>query len=76
MIPNANGWRYLAVKKLSALLRVITSKKYGDFYSLNCLHSSVTENKREPDKKVCENKDFYNVVIPSEEANNITLQSI
>ena len=27
MIPNGEGWHYLAVKKLSALLKGITSKK-------------------------------------------------
>ena len=36
-------WHYLAVKKLSALLRGITSKHHGDFYCLNCLHSFATE---------------------------------
>ena len=39
MVPNGEGWNYLAVKKLSALLREITSKHYGDFYRLNCLYS-------------------------------------
>ena len=38
-------WHYLAVKKLSALLRGITSKDPGDFYCLNCLHSFATEKK-------------------------------
>ena len=38
MIPNRKGrWHYLAVKKLSALLRVITLKNNGDFYCLNSL---------------------------------------
>ena len=32
MIPNVEKWHYLALKKLSALLRVITSKHYGGFY--------------------------------------------
>ena len=45
MIPNGEGWYYLAVKKLSALLREITSKHHGDFYCLNCLHSFATEKK-------------------------------
>ena len=36
MIPNGKGWHYLAVKKLSALLRGITSKHHVDFYCLNC----------------------------------------
>ena len=40
MIANREGWRYLAVKKLSALLKGITSKHKDDFYSLNCLHPS------------------------------------
>ena len=46
MIPNEEkeGWHYLAVNKLSALLRGITSKHHGDFYRLNCLHSFRTEN--------------------------------
>ena len=45
MIPNGEGWHYLAVKELSALLRGITSKHHRDFYCLNCLHSFATEKK-------------------------------
>ena len=40
MIPNGEKWHYLAVKKLSALLREISSKHYdffNDFYCLTCL---------------------------------------
>ena len=46
-IPNEEkeGWDYLSVKKLSTLLRGITSKHHGDFYCWNCLHSFRTENK-------------------------------
>ena len=46
-IPNEEkeGWHYLSVKKLSTLLRGITSKHHGDFYCWNCLHSFRTENK-------------------------------
>ena len=47
MIPNGEGWHCLAVKRLPALLRGITSKHPRDFYCLNCLHSFATENKRE-----------------------------
>ena len=32
-------WHYLAVKKLLALLRGITSKHHGDFHCLKCFHS-------------------------------------
>ena len=35
IIPNANRWHYLTVKKLSALLKGIISKHNGDFYCLN-----------------------------------------
>ena len=51
MVPNGEGWHYLAVKKLSALLGGITFKHHSDFYCLNCLDSFTTENKRESHKK-------------------------
>ena len=38
-------WHYPAMKKLSTLLRRITSKHHGECYCLNCLHSFATENK-------------------------------
>ena len=52
-------------KELSALLRVLlealllTSKHYGDFYCL--------KKKFELYKKLYENKDFCNVIVPSED---------
>ena len=64
-------WHYLAIKKISALLRGIISKNNGDFYCLNCLHSFRTKNKLELHKRVCENKDFCNVITPSEDNNKI-----
>ena len=68
MIPNGEKlWHYLAVKKPSALLRGTTSKNYGDFYCLNCLHSFRTKSKLESHKKVREKKDFGNVIMPSED---------
>ena len=44
-LKTEKKWHYLAVKKLSALLRGMTSKHYGDFNYLNCLNSSRTKNK-------------------------------
>ena len=67
MISNGEKWHYLAVKEISALLRGITSKHYVDFYCLNCLHSFRTKNKFDSHKKVFENKDFCNVIIPFED---------
>ena len=60
MIPNKlkEGWHYLAIRKLSTLLRRTTSKHHGDF-SLTRLHSFKTENKLKSHAKVCKNnKDF------------------
>ena len=68
MILNGEEWHYLTVKALSELKRGITSKHHGYFYCLNCLHSFATENKSKPHKKLCENKDFCNFIMPSEEA--------
>ena len=50
-----------------ALLRGITSKNNGDFYCLNCLHSFRTKHKLKSHNKVCENKDFCNVIVSSED---------
>ena len=58
------GWHYLAVKKLSALLRGITSKHDGDFYCLNCLHFFRVENKLKYHEKVSKNKDFCGIAMP------------
>ena len=71
MIPNKEkeGWHYLAVKKLSTLLRGITSKHHGDFYCFNCLHSFRTGNKLKSHEKIRKNKDFCEIVMPSEKDN-------
>ena len=68
MIPNKGNerWHYLAVKRLSALLHGISSKHNGNFYCLNCLDSFRTENKLKSHEKVCKNKDFCGIVLPTE----------
>ena len=66
MIWNGEGWHYLAVQKFSALLRGITSKHVGDFNCLNYLHLFRTKYKLDFHKKVCEDKDFCGVIMPSE----------
>ena len=52
-------------KKLSALLKGITSKHKLDFYCLNYLYFYRTKRKLESHKEVCKNKDFCGVVMPS-----------
>ena len=73
MILNGEGWHYLAVKKLLALFRGITSKHHSDFFCLNCLHSFATENKHKSHEKVCKNKDLCNVLMPSEDTKILEL---
>ena len=63
MIPNKERWPYLAVKKLFALLKGITSKHDGNFY---CCHSFKTKDKLESHKNVYQNNSFRGVAIPSE----------
>ena len=63
-IPNKKGWHYIAA---SALLRRISSKHNGELYCLNCIHLVRTKDKPESHKKEWENKDFNNVVMPSED---------
>ena len=67
MIPNREKWHYLAVKKLSSLVRRITSKHHVNFYCVNCLHSFTRVRKLESHKKVCGNKNFFNVIMPFED---------
>ena len=63
------SWHYLAVKTLPALFRGTTSKSNGDFYCLNCLHSFRTKNKLRFREKVCKNKAFCAIVLPSQKFN-------
>ena len=72
MIPNEEKkwqWHCLAVKQLSALLHRVTSENKGDIYCLNYLHSFRTENKLKSHQKVCKNKHYSGIVIPSEKDN-------
>ena len=43
MITDGKNWHYLAIKKLSALLRGIISNHKDNFYCLNCFHSYTTK---------------------------------
>ena len=43
------------------------SKHDGDFYCLNCFHSFRTKNKLESHTTACEDEDFCNVNMPSED---------
>ena len=56
ILNHGEKLHYLALKKLSALLKGITPKQVGDFYCLNYFHLSRTKNKLESHKKYVEIK--------------------
>ena len=64
MITDGEKWHYLAVKKLYALLRGITSNNIDDFYCLNCFRSYTTEKKLKKHKNVCEIHNYCYVQMP------------
>ena len=51
---------------MSALFREITSSKNGDFYCLNCFHSSRTLNKLKKHERVCNNHNYCRIDLPEE----------
>ena len=44
---------------------MVINKINSHSYCLNCVHSFRTNSKLESHKKVCENKDFCNIMMPS-----------
>ena len=67
---NYYWWWKMALsfcKKLSLLLRRITSKNVGDFYCLNCFHSHCTKEKLKEHENVCKNQDYCYVEMPKED---------
>ena len=71
MISNGEKWHYTALKRLSRLLRGITSTNNGDFYCLNCVHAFRRRNKLEEHKNICENHEYCHVEMPTKDNNII-----
>ena len=67
MITDGEKWHYIAVKRLSGLLRGVTGNNNGNFYCLNCFHAYRTEHKLKKHKKICENHDYCHVEMPNED---------
>ena len=67
MITDGKKWHYLTVKRLSALLKGISSNHVGDFYCLNCFHSYRTKNKLKKLKRVCNNHDYCCLEMPNKD---------
>ena len=76
MISNGKKLRhYLVVKKLSALLRGISSKYHGVFIVWIAFFL-LQQKKLEWQKKVCENKDFCDAIMLSENIKILELINI
>ena len=43
LITDGEKWHFLAVKSLSALLRLKIGNNHGDFYCLNCFRAYTAE---------------------------------
>ena len=54
---NNKKWHYLFPKRLSALLKGITSKHNREFHCLNCFYSFRTENVHKKHENVCKDHD-------------------
>ena len=67
IITDGERWHYLAVKKMSAFLKGVTSKHKGDFYCLNCFHSYSTKEKLKKYRNACENHDYCYVEMSVED---------
>ena len=74
MITAGKKWHYLAVKKLSVLLRGVTSNHVRDFYYLNCFHSYSTEKNLKKHEKIFNDRDYCYVEMPNEDKQNIKIQ--
>ena len=66
MITDGDKWHYLTVRRLSALLKRITTKHHGDSYYLNCFHSYPSKESLEKYMKLCEDKDYCYIEMPKE----------
>ena len=59
------------MKRLSRLLRGITSNHNGDFYCLNYFHSYSTEKRLIKHEKVCNDHDYCHVEMPNEDSKTL-----
>ena len=63
---GTDKWHYIAIKRIPALLRGVSSTHDGDHYCLNCFHSYRTEEKLKAHEKLCINNNFALIKMPTE----------
>ena len=67
LISDNEKWRYLAVKRFSALCREKILKNNGGSHCLNCLYSFRTKNKLEDHENVCKNCHYCYIEMPKKD---------
>ena len=65
MTSDGEKWRYLAITRLSALLKEITFKDKGNLYCVDCLHSS--KNMLNSHEKAFMNVKYCQMVLPDKD---------
>ena len=71
LVPKKIEIAYKSKYNLIRLLSGISSNHNSDYYCLNCFHSYRTENKLNVHKKICENREYCNIEMPSPNNNII-----
>ena len=55
------------MKRISGLLRGITSNHNGDFYCVNCFYPYTTEKKLRKHERICKDHDFCDLKMSDED---------
>ena len=66
---GTDTWHYIAIKRIPAKLRGVSSTHDGDNYCLNCFHSYRTEKKLKAHEELCINNNFALIKMPTEDKN-------
>ena len=69
---GTDKWHYIAIKRIPALLRGVSSTHDGDPYCLNCFHSYRTEEKLKAHEELCINNNFALIKMPTEDKKYIS----
>ena len=69
---GTDKWHYIAIKRIPALLRGVSSTHDGDHYCLNCFHSYRTEETLKAHEELCINNNFALIKMPTEDKKYIS----
>ena len=67
-VPTDDGFNQ-PIESLSGSFRGVTSNNNGDFYCLGCLHSFQTDNALKKHERLCNNHDYCQVEMPTNDTN-------